>query len=624
MEPFQKVMMIDATKGYYRIEKFRVGNFFGPVDLGYYLAGNFNSLNIGTGLLAGSIFPGSNRLIVNGFSPSWGGFYISSMGGASLEFDNLGLNMLCITGKAPVPSVLYLNRVHGEEIELISEPVDLREVWSSGRKGFFAMMDYVYERFKGRYETPPRVLATGPAAIYTDIGAIGSAAVRDGELSHAETWAGRGGFGTKMLRDHGIASIIYGGTYIDQDFTDRKVANEWFEHKYKKKLAAKAIEATTKYRFDPNFNTGGTLGVNYASVGGKLLFNNYRSIYLSEEDRKEVHQKFILDHYLKQFNEETIQKKQQVSCGEPCAAVCKKMNGKFKKDFEPYQVMGPLTGIFDQRAAEKLNHHADMLGLDAISAGGALAWLMECLYEGHLTEKELQMQGIPAFNHENFSLIYDSQKNAEIGIQLLDNIVRKDPPIDFSDGARRFARRLSREKNKNIIDCFVFNAYARKGWMVPNQYWTPGVLSPMSMMGKYYMYYGNEFLEPRELGRTNAERMKQELIIDNMGFCRFHRNWAEEMIPEIVESLYGKKEEYLQSISITASRIHGRNSSQFWESERNIDFMKTFIARKIAIDDNNGPVIKKWNKLFHDDKTSAALDYWYEIHKGAHESLREF
>ncbi|MBU1718189.1 MAG: aldehyde ferredoxin oxidoreductase, partial [Bacteroidetes bacterium] len=387
---------------------------------------------------------------------------------------------------------------------------------------------------------------------------------------------------------------------------------------------AKAIEATTKYRFDPNFNTGGTLGVNYASVGGKLLFNNYRSIYLSEEDRKEVHQKFILDHYLKQFNEETIQKKQQVSCGEPCAAVCKKMNGKFKKDFEPYQVMGPLTGIFDQRAAEKLNHHADMLGLDAISAGGALAWLMECLYEGHLTEKELQMQGIPAFNHENFSLIYDSQKNAEIGIQLLDNIVRKDPPIDFSDGARRFARRLSREKNKNIIDCFVFNAYARKGWMVPNQYWTPGVLSPMSMMGKYYMYYGNEFLEPRELGRTNAERMKQELIIDNMGFCRFHRNWAEEMIPEIVESLYGKKEEYLQSISITASRIHGRNSSQFWESERNIDFMKTFIARKIAIDDNNGPVIKKWNKLFHDDKTSAALDYWYEIHKGAHESLREF
>ena len=34
------------------------------------------------------------------------------------------------------------------------------------------------------------------------------------------------------------------------------------------------------------------------------------------------------------------------------------MNGEFKKDYEPYQTMGPLCGIFDQRAAERLNHRA--------------------------------------------------------------------------------------------------------------------------------------------------------------------------------------------------------------------------------------------------------------------------
>jgi len=60
----------------------------------------------------------------------------------------------------------------------------------------------------------------------------------------------------------------------------------------------------------------------------------------------------------KQFNQETIQTKQQRNCGEPCAAVCKKMHGRFKKDYEPHQTMGPLCGIFDQRAAEQLNHHA--------------------------------------------------------------------------------------------------------------------------------------------------------------------------------------------------------------------------------------------------------------------------
>ena len=61
----------------------------------------------------------------SGFSPSWRGFYVSSMGGAGLVFDNLGLNMVSLVGKAPVPSVLYLNRSHGEEIEVEVAPVDL-------------------------------------------------------------------------------------------------------------------------------------------------------------------------------------------------------------------------------------------------------------------------------------------------------------------------------------------------------------------------------------------------------------------------------------------------------------------------------------------------------------------
>jgi hypothetical protein len=51
------------------------------------------------------------------------------------------------------------------------------------------------------------------------------------------------------------------------------------------------------------------------------------------------------------------------------------------------------------------------------------------------------------------------------------------------------------------LNRFVYNAFARHGWMVPNQYWTPGVLSPMGIMGKYYNNYGKEFISPRELGR---------------------------------------------------------------------------------------------------------------------------
>ena len=80
VETCQKVLFVDAATGFYRMQRYPVGDFFGPVDLGLHLSGRLNSLNIGTGSSAGSIFPGSNRLIFTGFSPCWRGFYISSHG----------------------------------------------------------------------------------------------------------------------------------------------------------------------------------------------------------------------------------------------------------------------------------------------------------------------------------------------------------------------------------------------------------------------------------------------------------------------------------------------------------------------------------------------------------------
>jgi glyceraldehyde-3-phosphate dehydrogenase (ferredoxin) len=625
MKSHQKVLFVDAGTSFYRIDRYPLGgDFFGPVDLGLHLAGRHNSLNMGAGVLAGSIFPGSNRLIFTGFSPCWGGFYISSMGGAALVFDNLGINMLSIVGKAATPSILRLNRCHGDEIEVKITPVDLKSIWKQGRGGVYSLMEHALERFGDEYTNDPRILAVGPAALATDFGAIGSVPIRQGKFTYADTWAGRGGFGSKLLQQHRIAAIIYGGTFIEEDFRDRRVADEWFENKYEKKLAAKDLEATTKYRYDPSFNTGGTFGVNFTTLRGRIICFNYKSIYMEEEERLKIHEKFIVNHYLKQFNEETIQKKQQRTCGEPCAALCKKMLGEYKKDYEPYQTMGPLAGVFDQRAVEKLVGRADMYGFDAISAGGIVSWLMECLSEGLLKPEELGVEGTPVFSPDGFNLVSDSAHNAEIGVALLDSIIEKRGILDLQEGARKFARRLSRDKGQGILDRFVYLGYARKGWIVPNQYWTPGVLAPMAIMGKYYMYYGDQFLSPRELGRRNAQRMRQELILDNLGTCRFHRGWAEEMLPEIMESLYGMKRKFLEQISITASRINSRNSSVFWESERAFDMVQAFLKRKKTVEGAKDSELDRWIDYFEKDKKEAALDFWYEMHKGIQESLREF
>jgi glyceraldehyde-3-phosphate dehydrogenase (ferredoxin) len=624
MHIHQKVLFVDAATGYYRVARYGLGDFFGPVDLGLHLAGKHNSLNIGTGLLAGSVFPGSNRLVFSGFSPCWGGFYVSSMGGAGLVFDNLGINMLSLVGRAATPSVLVLNRTHGEEIEVLIEPVTLNRVWQSGRGGVYGLMDYVFERYGERHKTDPRILATGPAAAATDFGAVGSVPISNGKLTIIDTWAGRGGMGSKMLQEHGIAAVIFGGTFADEDFRDRKVADQWFQDRYQKKMGAKDLEATVKYRYDPSLETGGTLGVNYAKIGGRIIAFNYRSIYMDEAQRLDLHNRFVVEHYLRQFNEETIAPKLQRNCGEPCPAVCKKYREEFKKDYEPYQTMGPLCGIFDQHAAEQLNHHADAYGFDAISVGGVLAWMMECLDRELVQPAELGVTQRPVFSAEEFGLETDSRHNARLGMDLLDAIIEKRGAVDLGEGARKWARRLARDKGKEVLDPFVHVGYARKGWMVPNQYWTPGSLSPMPIMGKYYMYYGNDFAPPRTLGRINAERFRAELIMDNLGLCRFHRQWGEEMLPEIMESLYGKKEAYLERLAMTASRINSRNSSVFWESERNADFVLTFLQRQRDVEDIRHPELLRWLEEFGKDKHEAAFNFWYEIHKGAHESLREF
>jgi glyceraldehyde-3-phosphate dehydrogenase (ferredoxin) len=160
--------------------------------------------------------------------------------------------------------------------------------------------------------------------------------------------------------------------------------------------------------------------------------------------------------------------------------------------------------------------------------------------------------------------------------------------------------------------------------MVPNQYWVAGALAPMAIMGKYYMIYSHDFIPPRTLGRMCAARLKQELILDNLGICRFHRGWAEDLLPEVMGTLYGCQERFLRAIDVLASRLHSRNSPIFWESERDIDFLHTFLQRKKAVDGEEHPELALWLERFAQDRREAAREFWYETLKGIDESLREF
>ena len=101
----QKALTIDLASGFYRVERIPEREILGPVDFGLREWSRHRALCFGGGAFMGSILPGSNRLIFTGHSPCWEGFYVSTMGGAALTFDNVGIDYVSLRGRSSAPSV---------------------------------------------------------------------------------------------------------------------------------------------------------------------------------------------------------------------------------------------------------------------------------------------------------------------------------------------------------------------------------------------------------------------------------------------------------------------------------------------------------------------------------------
>ena len=395
-----------------------------------------------------------------------------------------------------------------------------------------------------------RVFAVGPASRHTDQGIIGSNQVKNGRITPIDDWAGRGGLGSRLLQRHRIAACVFGGDWEDPDLKDSKEIDSYFMANYGQPMIKVDLGAGEKYRYVPGFQTGGTFGVNMHTVDARLLSFNWGSVYQPEETRLAQHTAFVREHYLKQFNEEVIQPKHFTHCGEPCGVACKKYDRIYKKDYEPYQALGPQCGVFDQRAAEELNHFVDAMGVDAIHMGGTVSWIMECVRDGLFPPEDFgfppadEMRFDFASDTAHFDLVMDSRRNADYAYQVVFALLFDPRCAIFRRGIRAAAKALDERYGgtagapasfgairhampdsaqdvsagdglritdhaarttqyvRRITDPAVYTAHGAAGCMVPNQYWVPGMLAPMPMMGKYFVYYGLDFLSPRELGKV--------------------------------------------------------------------------------------------------------------------------
>jgi len=626
----QRELKLNLATGHWLVKPLAEDTeILGPVDFGW---ARYNAdpecFTFGEGLLAGSPIPGTRRMVFCSYSPQWDGFFISSLGGAAHSFHGLGVNYVQLQGRCQQPSVLILN-YRNDQLELRLENIDCEALWPGYPDpeggpdliGFYALQQAVFDRYSQDYDLKKmRILSVGPAAAVTNEGGIASSTLHKGKFTGVVDWCGRGGLGSRLLQNHNIAACIFGGNCKDPQALDTRKMNAYFQQHFGQPASKADLALTEKYRYHPKFKTGGTFGMNNLQMADKMLTYNYSSIYANNQQRYQLHKIFILEHYLKQFNEETISSKNFQHCGEPCAVACKKLNGKYKKDYEPYHALGPQLGVFDQRAAELLNDHADAMGFDGIQLGGTIAWIMEIIADGMITPQDF---GFPPASDFRFGftadpaqhhVVDDSMRNARYAMTMIDVILTDPRAAIFRQGIRAAAAYLDEHYTGRPSDRAVFLRHGEHGHMVPNQYWVPGMFSPMPIMGKYYVYYGDEFLPPDQLGKRNVERMVYELFSDNTGICRFHRKWSESITDEILQDHYGLDLDYKTHLYNLAHAINQRESakSRPWCTERNADLLLKFLEywERAGLEDKQ---LQYWLQSMRTDKMAGATAYWQAI-----------
>jgi aldehyde:ferredoxin oxidoreductase len=203
----------------------------------------------------------------------------------------------------------------------------------------------------------------GPAYRVAAIGPAGERGVRYATISHDGRHAGRGGLGAVMGSKWCKAILVRAGTKVAS--ADPKAVLNAARDLRTRSFGA----ATAKYR---------ELG----TMANLLAFNAISTLPTRNftaakfEDAPKLGAEEIAD--LRQ-----IARNSCASCSIGCEHIYKGPGGKnARMEYENVFALGPLCGVSDADAVIAASSRCDELGLDTISAGGTIAWAMECVEKG--------------------------------------------------------------------------------------------------------------------------------------------------------------------------------------------------------------------------------------------------
>ena len=412
-----------------------------------------------------------------------------SSSGFALAAKRTGYDALVLVGKADRPSVLI---VDNGRIRI--EPAG--DLWGmTTRQTEAALAD----RLEGGYQ----LAVIGPA---------GERQVRYATISHDGRHAGRGGSGA-VLGAKNIKAIAVRG--------DRPC--EWADHEQLLAIAGRLSAAsfgpaTAKYR---------ELG----TASNLLLFNRLHTL----PTRNFQQGSFAGAERLSPESLGAVRRRTRAHCA-ACTIGCEHLYSldtrgdgsetKVRLEYENLFALGPLCEIDDPDAVLKASHRCDELGIDTISAGGTIAFAMECVERGLLEADGLRFG------------------DADALLAAIDKIAYRQAEGDLlAEGSRRLAHRLGG-------DALAF-APQVKGLEIPG--YEPRSLQTMGLglavgtrgadhnrSGAYEVDFSTSIDRrhpPERAARMAIDTEDRAALIDSLILCKFLRGVFTDFYAEAAEML---------------------------------------------------------------------------------------
>ena len=360
-----------------------------------------NKLIISSGPFSGLLIPGAGKCDFTTKSPLTGGYASSSLGGHfTAEMKYAGLDSIILEGISPKPVYLFID----------DNKVELRDASAYWGRNTIAVEKELKEKFGEEFQ----VAVIGPG---------GENGVSFASINHDYgRQAGRGGVGTVMGVKKVKAILVHGTRSID--VADLEAYRKAGMAIYKACKDAEGLKPWQSY--------GTTIVASWCDEVGALPTRNFSAG--SFEGAKTLYGPYMREQIV-------ITDKGCFGCPSPCGKYSrmKRYNTNVEgPEYETIGMMGSNLGIAEIQDVAQANLLADDLGIDSISAGGAIAWAMECYEKGLLTKEdtgglELKFGNVQAA----FTLIEQIAARKGLGALLAEGVKRASQKL--GKGSDKFA-----------------------------------------------------------------------------------------------------------------------------------------------------------------------------------------